>query len=315
MRFRRFVPVLIAAVTAASALAFASDPSSGSGCTRQIQVGVFDEQGHPIGGLSPSNFHLKVAGREVPVTFARQVPPARIVFVLDGSGSMHGAPWRAGLRSAEDVVTHAPEGTSFGIVAFGSWGDRQLELTTAKSDVIAFFQKLSNEQIDGPTRLFDAVERAISLLPSSQGRDSIFLVTDGGDNGSKATARKIRQSLEASGAHVVGLLLVDTSYRIPEAFSGFQWIAETSERTGGSMLQVHQPNLATEKDFYAEEQHMLPIWSAYLYGTYILEIANAREKPEKLAISAFVPQMKKIRLISPQVIPPCPTPVATAAAK
>lgn len=124
-------------------------------------------------------------------------PPARttrrVVFLLDRSGSMEGAPMKQARAAIENCLVKLSAGDQFGIVAFDSdselFAKAMLEATRDNVEKACAF--LSAIDARCGTELVSGVETATGLLNGSAGE--IFLITDGqvsGTNEILAQARK-----------------------------------------------------------------------------------------------------------------------------
>jgi hypothetical protein len=112
-----------------------------------------------------------------------------------------------------------------------------------------------------------------------------------------------------------GLIISDESYNSPEGFSNEQALIGLSERSGGLMSYIGEPIAPKYRlsDFLGQERQLLRLWNGRLYGAYVVDVPSSNA-PQALKVSVLAPKLNT-RVTAPQVIPPCPTPVATAAAK
>lgn len=109
---------------------------------------------------------------------------ARLVFVLDTSGSMRGPRIEAAKRELVSAINGLPEGVYFGVLAFNSdvrsWR-RQLELATPenRAKAVMFVQ---SQGLGRSTASYDALEAAFDF-----DTESIYFLTDGAPHGGKVT--------------------------------------------------------------------------------------------------------------------------------
>ena len=110
--------------------------------------------------------------------------PPRVILLIDASGSMGPANgehiWGIGLQAAKFAADALPPGAS---VALGTFSEH-LELsefqdTTSPTKPYLALGKLKPQH---RTALYDAVSNASSRFNTPQFGDTIFVVTDGGDN-------------------------------------------------------------------------------------------------------------------------------------
>lgn len=109
---------------------------------------------------------------------------ARLVFVLDTSGSMRGPRIEAAKRELVSAINGLPEGVYFGVLAFNSdvrsWR-RQLELASPenRAKAVMFVQ---SQGLGRSTASYDALEAAFDF-----DTESIYFLTDGAPHGGKVT--------------------------------------------------------------------------------------------------------------------------------
>ncbi len=133
----------------------------------------------------------------------------RVIFVVDGSGSMSIAlsrnkKKRPGARSREDAATDQliqtlkvlPDATLLNLVFFGTkvatWKEGLTRLTSdSRDEAIEFIQ---SPGVAGFTALYDALEIAFA----TEGVDTIYLLTDGSPHGGRIDSKEaIRARVEA----------------------------------------------------------------------------------------------------------------------
>jgi VWFA-related protein len=89
------------------------------------------------------------------------------------------------------------------------------------------------------TRLFDAVEQASGLLSSQKGRKVLVLLTDGEDQGSRATRGVALEAVERAEAMVYSVVVADPLFYWGRGrdFSGEAALLEFQKRTGGWVVR------------------------------------------------------------------------------
>jgi hypothetical protein len=109
---------------------------------------------------------------------------ARLVFVLDTSGSMRGPRIEAAKRELVSAIKGLPEGVFFGVLVFNGnvtpWR-RKLELASAdnRAKAVMFVQA---QGLGRSTASYDALESAFDF-----DTESIYFLTDGAPHGGKVT--------------------------------------------------------------------------------------------------------------------------------
>jgi uncharacterized protein YegL len=104
---------------------------------------------------------------------------ARLVFVLDTSGSMKGGRMESAKRELVKAVTELPDGVQFNIVAFNSvvvpWQKNLVQTgPDTKKEALRFIQSCTPQQT---TASYDALEAALKF-----DADAIYFLTDGAPN-------------------------------------------------------------------------------------------------------------------------------------
>jgi von Willebrand factor type A domain len=313
MRVLWFIVALVVLVCPAIA-----EQDAAASCTATISVSAFDEYWRPLTDLRPNQLRLRI-GKQVPKIELLQlvVRPARIVFVFDGSGSMVSAypqeysRWKVALQTAADMVVSAPAGTAFGAVTFGAPGTLQLELTADKQKVLSFLSSMRDaERVGkgGHTPLYDSILQAVDILGVSQPNDALFVMTDGGENASKATRAKVLSTFEKSPLAMAGLLFVE-SHRTPEEVSVQMDLQEIAANSGGMMYGVSGDLLRRFKPYEIVEEirKALTVWDAILYHAYALQIQSDAHKREKVTLSfdSKDKALRSVKLVYSHRLPPC----------
>ena len=162
--------------------------------TRVVSIAAYvrDKQGRPVGGLTPADFTLKQDGNPQEIRYFSQGSdlPLTLALMVDVSASQQ---------------QYMPDETAASMVFFRSMLQRkedrasltrfaaaveELQPMTANVDHLQrALGYLDYKPAAGPagTLLFDAVVAEAQKLAPQQGRKAMVLLTDGGDNGSKAT--------------------------------------------------------------------------------------------------------------------------------
>jgi tight adherence protein B len=181
------------------------------------------------GRLGAGAFRATVDGR--PATVARAEPleatgrRLAVLLVVDTSGSMR-AGGNIGLaRAAADrFATELRDGTRVGVVAFATRPRVVQPLTTDRRRVRAAIAGL---RAAGDTALRDAVVQASRLLAREAGQRTVVLLSDGRDDGSRAT---FEQAVAAARAAKVGVYTIGLT--VPGYEQDPRALRELSRRTG-----------------------------------------------------------------------------------
>jgi Ca-activated chloride channel family protein len=165
-----------------------------------VPVTVTDTTGRFVQGLQSSNF--TVTDEKIPqeiVSFARENAPVSIGIVFDVSGSMQQriATARTAVREFLRTVNQADE------MFLVTFSDRALLATDFSSDDSGILETLLETRPQGGTALFDATALAIRHMRAARNeRKVLLLVSDGGDNHSRLSARDLREILEETDVQI-----------------------------------------------------------------------------------------------------------------
>ncbi len=183
-----------------------------------IATVVLDGRGRPVRGLKAKSFKVYEAGRERPLMwFSEETDrPARIVTLLDTSGSMGDPAQRKRTRDALEALfwkfrsgdrTMLMTFAADGVKHHGDWTEEPFSLL----DTAAYLDR------QGKTAIIDALGEAASQLPPAPGeRQGIVLVTDGLDNASEGEAADVIRAARAVGAPVYVIALVGEDREIQD---------------------------------------------------------------------------------------------------
>ncbi len=128
-----------------------------------------------------------------------------LVFAVDTSGSMAGAPITAAVAAGQRVLDAVGAGDEVGLVTFASSATVLAPLTP---NVDAVRNSLAQLQTASGTALYDGVARAVQEVGSDPGVKRVVIVlSDGADTSSAITLANLRSQLAAGGVEVdaVGL--------------------------------------------------------------------------------------------------------------
>ena len=219
---RRFFASVIAAL-GMGALALAQDPvdpaqgkppdqpqfkSESELVVLSLQV---TDHGRYVPGLSKEAFRLYDEDRpQTPKLFLNEDAPVTIGLVIDSSGSMSRARERVIASSTEFVKSSNPEDDIFAIV-FNDEVQRALGDGSFTKDAIVLGGALARAfQPIGRTALYDAVIEGLDYASrGNQDRRVLVVVSDGGDNASKATLRDVVSRVQSSNTLIYTVAISD----------------------------------------------------------------------------------------------------------
>jgi Ca-activated chloride channel family protein len=189
--------VLLAASLGAAAEAQVPRFSAGSSLV-VLSATAVDGHGRPVRGLKAEDFRVYEEGRLQKIAHfavARE-SMARILLVVDASGSMQGVLKTASARMATLQILEALDEQDE--VALAGFDDRYFGVVAFTRDRSAISAGFSELQPFGSTALNDALDHAARDLAShGEGRRAVVVITDGIDTSSQKTAEQVIASSRA----------------------------------------------------------------------------------------------------------------------
>ncbi|HET7518154.1 MAG TPA: VWA domain-containing protein [Actinomycetes bacterium] len=192
--------------------------------------------------LGPDAFSASINGDEVKVTGATPLGEQQgargqvaIMLAVDTSGSMlelaNGVPNIERAKAAADALTRAmPPGTRIGLVAFS---DEPRVVERPTTDHQAVREAIATLTAEGNTALNDAIVLASDLLKQQEAQRNLVVLSDGKDEGSKATRKSAIAAANRAEAiaYVVGL-------NLPGGDQDLKALEEVAKGTKGQAFEV-----------------------------------------------------------------------------
>jgi Ca-activated chloride channel homolog len=207
-----------------------------------VPVNVFDSRNRVVNHLDPRYFRVFEDGVEQSIAVGEDDAPASIGFVLDTSLSM-GAKLDQGRQAVAEFLRSANPADEFFLLPFDSKPGAVTGFTRRSEDIE---EQLARLKPGGTTALLDAIQRAfLNIRKAHNARRAVIIISDGGDNHSRATKMDIRRiALEADAqVYAVGTYEpLATRHRSVEEFTGPELLTEISEQSGGRSFPVQQPS-------------------------------------------------------------------------
>lgn len=228
-----------------------------------VPVSVIDRQGTYVVDLQQKDFRIYEDGEEQLIThFSNIDQPFSVVLLMDTSGST--ASFLGEMKGAAKsfVEQLRPVDRARPVYFHG-----EIKALTAKSIsdpnlLSTAIDQMSPGPSDLGTRLYDAVDFALSVLRPVSGRKAIILFTDGENTWSKATMKSTLREAEESDTIIYTL-----QYGNPPAQKYLQQLAE---KTGGRYFTA--PDVNTISRSFAEVAEELR--RQYVLGYHPNELAK-----------------------------------------
>ena len=230
-----------------------------------VPVSVMDRQGKYVVDLQQRDFRIYEDGVEQSIThFSNVDQPFSVVLLMDTSGSTTSflAQMKEAARSFVEQLR--PEDTVQPVYFHG-----EIRPLTRKSisnlDLLrAAIDQISPGPFDMGTRLYDAVDFALSALQPASGRKAVIIFTDGENTWGKATMKSTLHQAEES-----DVIIYTLQYGNPPAQKYLQQLAE---KTGGRYLMAADAN-AISKSF---AEVAAELRRQYVLGYQPTELAQQR---------------------------------------
>jgi VWFA-related protein len=155
-------------------------------------VDVLDLNNRPVAGLTRDNFQATVGDQPAPISDLQAAVDANVslavVFVVDVSGSMQGAPLEQARMAAEDFVGGLSAQDEVAVLTFSDSVSLAQDFTSDKGAVDLALDRL---QAEGNTALYQAAsDAAFKAAASPLPRKVIILLSDGVDYGDKSAVAR-----------------------------------------------------------------------------------------------------------------------------
>jgi tight adherence protein B len=260
--------------------------------------------------VDPASVRLSANGVPIPST-AKAVgatPPPQVVrtamLVVDISGSMKGAGIDGAKAAANAFLEAVPSDVKVGLVTVSTTAALVAMPTTDRAAVRA---KVAALQANGNTALYDGTLLALQTL-GAVGSRTIVLLTDGHDEGSKATLAQVVAAEKASGGAVLDAVSFGT------AVAQVEPLQEMTAAAGGRVISTTKagdfaPAFRQAAKDIATEVLITGTVPASLAGTSVTISVTASAGGQTISDTAFTP-LAKAAVASPSAGATGPRPVA-----
>ena len=227
-----------------------------------IPVTVTDPQNRFVLGLGKQDFHLFEDSVEQNVAyFSGEDAPLSVGLVFDESGSM-GYKLRTSRQAvAQFLKTMNTDDEAF-LVEFSDRAQLSVGFTT---DTEKIQSALNASQPGGLTAMLDAINMALQAMKKAKNpRKAVVIISDGGDNHSRYTAREIESLVREADVQVYAMGVFEPILFLgmtPEEISGPRLLSEIAEQTGGRVfaaaLASDLPSVAARIAIELRNQYVL----------------------------------------------------------
>ncbi len=254
-----------------------------------------------------NQLHVRVGRSNASVlSVARVNIVPRVVLLLDTSASMadapstrNGADWGSGLLAAAFALDIIPKESPVALVTFSN--DTQLSGFSDREMVKQQLIALGRTKVHGHTALYAALQRSIQVFETPQFGDTIFLISDGGENVGGANPQRVADELTRRGIRVFAFVVNDLNGLFGSPEGGAKDLSDFVELVGGSWLTLRiTPRWLTSR----QAPLVFKAIGEQLQSPYRIEIAleDAPTKPLDLKIRT---DLKHLEISYPHRIEPC----------
>jgi hypothetical protein len=218
---------------------------------RTLALNVDDSRGIPVRGLSPADFQAKLRGE--PAKILSIVPDDRIhriVILIDASSSMTRV-WGESLAPASALAETSLPHVQMALLVFGTNVYEKIEFSIGQTAVAERLRQMRsgatypNQLRHAKTALYDSLLAGLQLLDSPSSADSLYVITDGRENASRAHFDDIAHQLISSGVRLFVSQVVDegeifdnSGRRVTrEPIYGPPPVSNLAAETGGETIQ------------------------------------------------------------------------------
>jgi len=208
-----------------------------------IPAAVTDSSNRFVLGLKKNDFQLTEDGVAQTITHVSgEDAPLSVGVLFDTSGSM-GIKLRTSRQAAFRLLeTLNPQDEAFLI----QFGDKPEMVAGFTNKVEEIENKLSQLPPGGQTAMLDAAEMALREMKKARNpRKAIVIISDGGDNHSRYTARQVQSLVREADVQIYAMGIFESTLLAglsKEEVSGPRLLSELAEQTGGRAFTATDPN-------------------------------------------------------------------------
>src|SRR4051794_25622249 len=228
-----------------------------------VPVTVTDVKGKSVLDLHKEDFKLFEGDDPAQVRyFFAQDTPISVGVVVDLSSSMKNKVDRV-REAVDEFFKNADPADDYFVVTFAN---RARLLANTTSSIPTIQSKLAGMEAKGNTALADAIYLSLLKLQNAKyQRKALVIISDGGDNASRNSLRKVKNLSKEADAQIYAIDVCDApsvlfTKKLEERF-GRQWLTQVSEVSGGRTIPVDDarkiPEAAAQISMELRNQYVL----------------------------------------------------------
>jgi len=227
-----------------------------------IPVVVTDHRDRMITGLERDNFQLYEGKTQQVIThFMSEDAPVSIALLFDCSGSMGGKLEKSRAAVKQFLTMSNPE-DEFALIQFNDHAELVAGFNTGTQEIQNRLLFLAPK---GRTALLDAIYLAMDQMRyAKHPRKAILIISDGGDNASRYSAREVKNRVREADIQVYSIGILEpmmNRQRSLEELSGPALLDEISQQSGGRLFEVDDlnelPDIASKIGTSLRNQYVL----------------------------------------------------------
>jgi hypothetical protein len=283
MRGERAFQILVAMLVSAGPFLAQTDPC----LRRSVAVNVFDNQNRITAGLTAENFRASFRRQPVKILRVTQGSAARVVIVLDASGSMlsNKSEWEFSIESAKQLSNALPPGVPLGLIVFSANVEKTIALTNDRQSIVAELDAFKTGRraiLKGlrKTALWDSMSQALSLFGSPETGDTLYVVSDGMDNASHVEINELKRA--ASSFRIFALVPDPFPFPNGEYMVRNPELVQLATESGGFTLLVSTRPMEANDPLFGPPQP--PTFETVLTGG---QITSTKDEQFRRALSFY----------------------------
>jgi Ca-activated chloride channel homolog len=224
-----------------------------------LNVTVLDRRQRAVSDLKAESFKVTEDKRLQAIRFfSTEDEPIALSIVLDASASMASQLEQAKNATRQLIANSNPQDEVHVIVV----GDTPRIAVNSSESLDRFRDAMELIQADGQTALWDAMVLGVNeLRRSTFQRKAMIVISDGGDNHSRASESELKSILEEADVEVYAIAMFNPYSTRKEEKMGPLQLDEMTSVTGGRVLSVHdEPGIiaaATQISHEMRDQYVI----------------------------------------------------------
>jgi Ca-activated chloride channel family protein len=207
-----------------------------------IPVTVTDSMNRFVLGLHKGDFRLYENGAEQTITnFSGEDAPLSVGLVFDTSGSMLDKLRTSRRAAIQFLRTMNAQDEAF-LVEFGDQASLAVRFTSQLDEIQT---KLTAAEPGGLTAMLDGAQLALHEMQKAKNpRKAMVIISDGGDNNSRYTAKEIESLVREADVQVYAMGVFQPSIftGLKDDVNGARLLSQLAEQTGGRAFSASDAN-------------------------------------------------------------------------